>query len=235
MTVPDKEAQGVLVVGGGQFGRLALRRLTPLAAKWGPLRGVIELEPEPELLDLAASLGVPVLTGPGAPLFAAALADPVPPRWTVPAVPRHLLVEWLELTLSGGGITRHDLPGAWLPALPTVWQDPERTTVVSLAEGLCPDDCPEPPERCTATGRRRGEPLYQRLAAAPTPTGVNRAVLASHQLAPGVGGILLPEVLQLRRQIAALGGAWLVATACRCHGLAHHLNLDRPVPDPARV
>ena len=43
-------------------------------------------------------------------------------------------------------------------------------------------------------------------------------VLRSIQLAPGVGGLPVHEMLQLKQEVGRLGGEWLLATACRCHG-----------------
>ena len=95
---------------------------------------------------------------------------------------------------------------------------------MSLADFLCPDDCPEPPKLCTVTGKPRGEPLYQRLGRM-NPPGWSVAVLRSRQLAPGVGGCLPPEMLHIKQRIKAQGGTWLVATSCRCHGVVNGLSL----------
>jgi hypothetical protein len=57
---------------------------------------------------------------------------------------------------------------------------------------------------------------------------MNLGILRSHQLAPGVGGLASREMLELRGRMAAMGGSWLVATACRCHGVAQALELARP-------
>ena len=56
--------------------------------------------------------------------------------------------------------------------------------------------------------------------------GRTTAVLRSHQLAPGVGGYRAAELLGLRDRLAAQGGDWLLATACRCHGVAGSLGLQ---------
>jgi hypothetical protein len=99
--------------------------------------------------------------------------------------------------------------------------------LLSLADFLCPDNCPEPAENCTVTGRPRGKPLFARLAGIELP-GWSVGVIRSHQLTPGVGGCRVADLLALRERIVKSGGRWLVATACRCHGALGALEL--PVP-----
>jgi hypothetical protein len=53
-------------------------------------------------------------------------------------------------------------------------------------------------------------------------------ILRSHQLAPGVGGLAAKEMLELRQSVAQTGGAWLMGTACRCHGVVQAWSFSLP-------
>lgn len=208
----------ILVIGGGRFGRLALERLP------GRVATVVEPKPDDALLALAREQGAELVQASGVDLLAPALAAKQPPAWVVPALPRHLLYDWLLAELASQGARAVEVPEEVLPPVASVFRGEEGQLFVSLADFLCPDDCPEPPKLCTVTGKPRGEPLYQRLAGM-SPSGWSVAVLRSRQLAPGVGGCLPGEMLQIKDQIGAQGGNWLVATSCRCHGVVSGLSL----------
>jgi len=49
-------------------------------------------------------------------------------------------------------------------------------------------------------------------------------VVASRQLAPGVGGYAPRRLLDLAATVAKAPGPLLIATACRCHGVVHGLQ-----------
>jgi len=209
----------VLVIGGGRFGRLALERLG------GRVSAVVEPEPASGLKDLARAGGVELVKSGGVAALSRALSSPQTPMWVVPALPRHLLVDWLLAELSGQGARPLPTPPGALPAVASLHQGPNGQLYMSLADFLCPDDCPEPANICTSTGQPRGEPLFERLARVDLPDR-ETAVVRSHQLAPGVGGYRTADLLGLRGRLVARGGRWFIATACRCHGVAGSLALE---------
>jgi hypothetical protein len=75
---------------------------------------------------------------------------------------------------------------------------------------------------CPVTGESRDLPLHQELASLHL-AGYEIRVIASRQLAPGVGGYAPRRLLDLARDIGALQGKVLIATACRCHGVIQGL------------
>lgn len=221
-TQKQEPRRDILVVGGGRFGRLALERLP------GRVATLVEPNPGEGLSALATEQGVELIRALGVDFLAPALAGEQPPRWVVPALPRHLLHDWLLRELNDPQARAAEVPAAALPAVASLFKGDEGQYFLSLADFLCPDDCPEPPQLCTVTGKPRGEPLYQRLAAMSLP-GWRVAALRSRQLAPGVGGCLASEMLKIKERIKAQAGDWLVATACRCHGVVSALRLpERP-------
>ncbi|MBU2470635.1 MAG: hypothetical protein KKB57_03590 [Proteobacteria bacterium] len=206
------------MIGGGRFGRLALERLP------GRVTAVVEPNPDGGLISLAAEQGAELVRAQGVDFLAPALAGNEPPLWVVPALPRHMFYDWLLRELFGQGARPAEVPASALPTVASIFQGEEGQFFLSLADFLCPDDCPEPPKLCTVTGKPRGEPLYQRLGRMSSP-GYAVAVLRSRQLAPGVGGCLAPDMLELKERVRPLGGKWLVATSCRCHGVVSGLGL----------
>ena len=216
--IHNKPQRDILVIGGGRFGRLALERLS------GRVATVVEPEPDSGLRALAAQQGVELVQADGADFLAPVLVGDEPPQWVVPALPIHLLHKWLLHELTPQGAHAVEVPAVVLPAVASVFKGEGGQFYLSLADFLCPDDCPEPPKLCTMTGKPRGEPLYERLNKM-NPSAWNVAVLRSRQLAPGVGGCIPSEMLDIKRRIQELGGAWLVATSCRCHAVVSGLKL----------
>ncbi|MFH1035392.1 MAG: hypothetical protein V1806_12865 [Pseudomonadota bacterium] len=213
---PGSGPADVLILGGGRFGRLAVKRLA------GRVMALAEPDPTVALADL----GVPVWRQEGVAAACQALASPRPPSWIVPCLPRHFLLHWLVASQPRQGPLVLPVPASLEPGLPVLARGQEGQIFLSLTDTLCPDDCPEPAQICPKTGFDRGQPLFARLQGLACP-GWSLAVLRSHQLAPGVGGLAVAEMLELRRRLAGQGGDWLIATACRCHGVMHALRLSR--------
>ncbi|MFH1058730.1 MAG: hypothetical protein V1797_08635 [Pseudomonadota bacterium] len=206
----------VLVVGGGRFGALAALRLGR--------RVLAVVEPAPSA-GLRAS-GAELWQMDGLAGLQKALALPRPPVWVAPCLPRHLFADWLRAELAERGCRVRNLPlePGQVPALPSVMAGRQGQLYLSLTDTLCPDDCAEPARRCPKTGLPRKQNLYAVLAGLDL-AGIKPAVLVSRQLAPGVGGVRVAGMLAWRETMARAGGAWLVATACRCHGVAEVLSV----------
>lgn len=213
-------APDVLVIGGGRFGRLAARRLGRRVL------AVVEPDPAPELREM----GVTILLEDGPAAAFRFLESPNPPAWIAPCLPRHLLWEWLRLELAALDPRPWPLAPSVPPPVPSVMAADHGGYYLSLAESLCPDDCPEPAGICSVTGQPRGEPMFRRLEEIQL-AGAGVGVVRSRQLAPGVGGLKTDDMLQLRKAMARAGGVWIVASACRCHGVIHGLELNSPTKE----
>ncbi len=211
----DNENQ-VLVLGGGRFGRLAVERLGPRVAL------VVEPDPTPEL----QALGVNVLPADGVSAAKDIIDQPQAPPWVVPALPLHFLMEWLFLCLADMAPRLRDIPRESLPQVAMLHAGHKKEWYLSMADFMCPDDCPEPAGICTHTGQPRDGQMFQRLADVKMP-GYQTSVLRSHQLAPGVGALARQELLDLREQIrkSGPGSGWVIGTACRCHGVVQAMQL----------
>jgi len=145
----------------------------------------------------------------------------------VPAIPIHVAGEWLKFNLSKNyNIHPVQIPESWLASLPNAMSGATGQVYVSHADFICPDNCPEPKTICTHTGRPRPTDLFRLLADLDL-DGVNPIVVRSHQLLPGVGGILPSDLLEALTSARRNSHRTLmVATACRCHGVVDFLRLE---------
>ncbi|MBN2231691.1 MAG: hypothetical protein JW781_02565 [Deltaproteobacteria bacterium] len=212
------------VMGGGRFGTKAVRRLLELDA--GCRIRVVET-------DAAARAGLPdgarlTVIGDDAVAYCCRLlAEPGPADWIIPTVPVHLAAAVIRRLVG-----RAFLPWPGLPELPGVATGPDGTLYASLADFICPDDCPQPADHCHQTGLPREKTLITLLADGLFTPERPVFILPSRQLAPGVGGYPAADLLSLHRAAAEFPDRPVViGTACLCHGAA---TLMGPAAD-ARV
>ncbi len=210
-----------LILGAGKFGRLALTRL----ARQDAAATFLVVDRLASALAALRALGLPgvrTAVSEAAAFLAANLREDFPWDWLIPMVPVHVARDWL---LAGG------LPGWEATAAPPGLENlgpgscrgPVGQVYLSRAAHLCPDDCPESDSVCPVSGESREVPLFAELAALKLP-GWTVKVIPSRQLAPGVGGYPPRELPALARELTGMSGKVLIATACRCHGVAHGLR-----------
>lgn len=212
----------VIVIGAGHFGKRALDALAS-RPKTPP---VVVVEKDEKALRLVTGPLVSCILQEGVPFLAGSFERLHPRNMIVPAVPLHLAYEWLRLTLKGKRrVFQIDVPETIRPLLPHTWEGQEGSLLVSYADFRCPDDCPEPADHCTVTGKKRGTPMHTLLGGI-APPGYRIHVLRSRQLAPGVGGYTVGDLQELMGRVESGGeGKWLVATACRCHGVVSAMEV----------
>jgi|UniRef100_A0A7V6A5C5 hypothetical protein len=210
-----------LLLGAGKFGRLALRRL----AGQDPEARFLVIDRSEQALAEARTLEIAgaQMRADEAIAYLAAHLGPEPPwDWLLPLVPVHVAYGWLLAgPLAGKNWEPAEVP--WdLDALAALAvRGPAGELYLSQARHLCPDDCAEP-LACPVTGEAR-RPLFLKLAEASRP-GLPILVVASRQLAPGVGGFPPRRLLELAAEVGERSGPLLIATACRCHGVVHGLK-----------
>lgn len=210
-----------LILGAGKFGRLALERL----ARQDAAASFLVVDRAPEALAAARALappGVEWLAAEAITFLASRLQDDSPWDWLIPMVPVHVAWGWLLAGPLRGWETTA-APEDLARVAPVWSRGPEGQLYLSRAAHLCPDDCPEPDSVCPVSGEPREVPLFAELAAMTLP-GWSIKVIPSRQLAPGVGGYPPRELLALARELAGKTGKFVIATACRCHGVAHGLR-----------
>ena len=215
MSGTEKNNQ-VLVLGGGRFGRLAVERLGSR----------VDLVVEPNPTPALQAMGVKVLIADGVAAARNILDQTDAPPWVVPALPLHFLMEWLFLCLAQMSPRLCDIPKESLPHVAMLHAGRKKEWYLSMADFVCPDDCPEPVRICTHTGLPREGQMFEMLADILLP-GFTTIILRSHQLAPGVGALARQELIDLREKIrkSGQGSGWVIGTACRCHGVVQAMQL----------
>ena len=213
----------VIIIGAGHFGK---RAVDMLCARGNTRLWVVERD-EKALADITATM-VERVPADGVH-FLADHADLLPPSTIiVPALPVHLAFEWLRKALKRNyRRSRIKVPAQIKSILPHTWEGSEGSLLVSYADFQCPDNCPEPADHCTVTGKRRGKPMYKLLGDLALP-GFRVHVIRSRQLAPGLGGYSFGELKRLLERVeSGVDSKWLVGTACKCHGVVSALEVKR--------
>ncbi|MCX7822222.1 MAG: NAD-binding protein [Syntrophobacterales bacterium] len=232
-TQPQSPVSNIFIIGAGAFGRKALERLS----KKYPESVITVVDNSKETLDLlfdniTSHFRIKTLHGDGIEILTWHDADP--DLWIIPAIPIHVAREWLNRKLSYKGIIIEStpLPKEMLEKLPNPFRISGREDIVfvSIADFICPDNCPEPLEKCTHTGKPRPGNLFDMIASA-VPNPWSALVFRSFQLAPGVGGYPLSYLVEGMKTMEELYSSKeakngvIIATACRCHGVINAIKL----------
>ena len=216
----DNKTPRFLILGAGRFGRLALERLR---GRWplSPITLVDRRRPanlnfEGAGVGFIAAEAIDYLAGLDEPAAAA--------EWIVPAVPVHVVGQWVRLRLAAAGRgAALPVPEALVGLVPNPMHGTDGRLYVSNADFLCPDDCPEPEKICTVTGKPRPRVLHAFLAGLSIP-GFAMVVVRSRELGPGVGGYRPRDLEEALDRVEAVPGPVLLATACKCHGVIEALD-----------
>ena len=209
-----------LIVGCGHFGERAVLGLL----RKDPHSRITVVDRKESSLEKVSRLPVDARVSDGISFVGQLLSGDRPADYIIPAVPFHLAFEVILSQWSPLGARRSPVPPLHQLPHPTTGERGDLYT--SLADFLCPDDCPEPAHVCTVTGMRRPKPLFTVLSELRGP--FVSVVIRSRQLGPGVGGLKTAEWKDLINRIkkrSRTGSLVLVSTACRCHGVTSALAL----------
>ncbi len=213
-----------LVVGCGRFGRRAVHQI--LDRNPQAIIEVVDLNPS--ALDAVKRCNVVRVCADAVDYMAERMSIAEGPEWIIPTIPIHLVYHWTIRTLEKKyKVNRLIVPGAIRfpgEVRPTAWE-----VYSSLADFLCPEDCPGPSGgRCHQTGQQRENPLHRVLENIRFGEFISR-VVRSHQLAPGVGGIQCSDLHGLPEEVASLRRPVLLSTASPCHGITAALRVTSNV------
>jgi hypothetical protein len=146
--------------------------------------------------------------------------------WIIPALPRHLVYEWLAATLPESHFFRPiPVPEAVASQLPNAMRGAEGQIFMSIADFVCPVSCSEPQKGCPVTGKPRPFNLYAHLGTIREGSW-QTVVVRSYQLAPGVGGYRTRQLIEALEAIRGRPGSYLVSTASKCHGVMHAFETE---------
>lgn len=213
--------KAIIIIGAGHFGQraAALLNSAPGTSLW-------IVDRDAKKLKTMGNIGAKRIAEDGVRFLAKHFSHLAPSTFIIPAVPVHLAFEWLRTYKNQqGAIEQIPVPKGFALRLPHTCDGTEGSLLASYADFRCPEDCPEPADRCTVTGKKRGTPLYRLLAEVEI-RGFGVHVIRSRQLAPGVGGYRVTDLKELLGKVSeGRKRKWLVATACKCHGVVTGLQL----------
>jgi len=204
----------VLVIGAGHFGSRAARIISEKGSSQ-----IIVVDIDAKRLSQTNGLGVEQVPCDGIRFLVENYRRLSDANIVIPAIPKHLAFEWLRGSLAGAyQVEKISVPEEIISDLPQTWPASEGSLLISYADFICPEDCAEP-EYCTVTGERRDRPLYSLLRQLDL-KGFQVHIIRSRQLAPGLGGYPLSDLLEAARRVTqGRNEKWLLGTACRCHGI----------------
>ena len=208
-----------LIIGCGHFGKRAAEQLL----KKKPHPNIIAVDKNPEAIKKLSHLPIETVVEDGLPYLNQFLSEGRTVNYVIPSIPFHLAFEFILLRLKPFGAKRVKVPS--LSGLPNPEIGKTGDLYTSLADFLCPEDCPEPSRYCTVTGKKRERPLYDILKELKGP--FETRVIISRPLAVGVGGFPPEEMLAVLEDIKKQKGShdlFLISTASRCHGVTSALS-----------
>lgn len=222
-----------LIAGCGHFGRQAALKLL----RKDPQSRITVVDQNEKSLAKLSRFPIKTVVCDGQSFLRPFLLSGEPVDYIIPAVPYHLAFEYILFCLKPLGAKRTELPS--LPGLPSPTQGKTGNLYTSLADFLCPDNCPEPPQYCSVTRKKRSKPLFEILSELKGPFDSN--VIRSRQLGLGVGGIQPEALVNRMERIKKRRGSnrpFLISTACRCHGVTSALSFysdceSEPLDSPA--
>lgn len=206
--------ESIWIIGAGRFGKIALERLS--AENTG--RRFFVVDTNAGHLPVGLKSHVTVINEDGSAFLKRALPLQPAPEWIVPALPVHLAAQWCLGQWADIRVRRCTPPEGIESCLPNPLCGMTGDLYVSMATFQCPDNCPEPADYCPVTRKKRLENMYDKIRQMKIP-GFEVLLVQSRQLAPGVGGYRPEALFWLRRHLKQKTGEFLVATACRCHGV----------------
>jgi len=210
----------VFIIGAGHFGARAARIIRQRSEA-----PVFVVDPDEKGLSSLGDLRVERIQGDGVQFLLDNFHYLRDANIIVPALPVHLAYEWLIRYLPETVETRKVPVPETNPPLPHACPASEGSTLVSYADFLCPDDCPEP-VYCTVTGEKREQPLYALLKNLQLPP-FRVHIIRSHQLAPGLGGYKAGDLRETAERVITDGaGMWILGTSCKCHGILTAFELN---------
>jgi hypothetical protein len=209
-----------VIIGGGHFGGRAVEKLL----KKDPHSKIIAVDKSREAIQKISNLPAETVICDGILYLKQFFSEGRSTNYIVPAVPFHLAFEFILSQLRPLGARRKKVP--LLSGVPNPMVGKKGDLYTSLADFLCPEDCPEPAQYCMVTKEKRAKPLYKILMDLTGP--FESKVIRSHQLGPGMGGFQYMDLLDLLRDLREIKTPkrlLLISTASRCHGVTSALSL----------
>jgi hypothetical protein len=208
-----------LIIGGGHFGSRAAKKLLEKDSR----SKIIIVDKNRKALQKVSRLPIETIHCDGITYLDKFLSEARKADSIIPAVPFHLVFEFILSQVKQMGAKRRKIPS--LSGLPNPMTGKIGDLYTSLADFLCPEDCPEPFQYCTITRKRRIKPLYKILE--DLGGSIESKVIRSHSLGPGVGGFPPEKLWKMLNDIHKRYSSerpLFISTACLCHGVTSSLS-----------
>ena len=147
------------------------------------------------------------------------------PDWILPVIPVHLAYEWIKSKLSEKyRVEPMEIPPEVKRSVPGMINGKNKEIYMSYATFICPDNCPEPLEICSYTGKPRLGILHKALEQIQY-KNYRSIIIKSRQLSPGIGGYTPADLYSAMNDITESKTPVLFSTACRCHGVMNAFTI----------
>jgi len=215
--------KSIWIIGAGKFGQKAAKTMHRKIS--GAEMTIIEKKHE--ICNQIEKFGFKTVCMDGIEYLNQNLKNIDYPDWIIPAIPVHVAYEWVRSKIKNIYIVRTTpVPEKVITNLPNVFKGKRCEIYMSIANFFCPDNCPEPEEICTHTGKPRPFNLHKKLESI-TYDHFRSVVVQSRQLSPGVGGYSPEALFHALDVIKSSTIPVLLSTACRCHGIMHAFRLEK--------
>lgn len=140
----------------------------------------------------------------------------------IPCIPIHLAFEFI-LKILNPNYEKANIFDEINKKYPNEIFSNKDTIYTSIADFICPEDCPAPANYCFKTGKKREYNLYDYIES--KEDKFEAFVIKSYQIFPGVGGYSSRQLLDCLENIKKSNkNKFLISTACRCHGVINFLK-----------
>lgn len=211
----QKELCRVWVIGGGRYGRKAVRRFLERGNKVD----ITVVEQDQEQCSCFNLLPVTCFQQDGVRFLMEQFGRGVFPGWIIPMVPFHLAFEWIKQMLSSEfELVPLTTAENIVKQFPNTIRGGKGRFFTSLADFMCPEDCPALDHICTVRKKARPYLLYQKIEMEKI-DGFSTVVIQSQQIFPGIGGYRPEDLYHALDLVKTSKGPILLSTACKCHGV----------------
>lgn len=210
------------IIGGGHFGRRAAHLIRRKEAN----SEIVIIDKQSSICKQLDHSGFKTVCTEGIRYLETNLIAPDHPDWIIPSIPVHVAYEWIKSKLTRQyNVKPFPIPQQLKANLPNPFQADGDQLYVSNADFICPENCSEPDELCTYTGRPRPRSLNEFLNNFRY-RDFRSVIVFSQQLFPGVGGYTPKALHNALTEIESLPDRILLGTACRCHGVLDAFKLS---------
>lgn len=211
------------ILGAGKFGRIAAEALH---RKYNDLEITI-IEKNENVCRQLSNLKYVIICMDGIAFLTKNFKKPDEPDWIIPVIPVHVAFEWIKAKLTSGyRLEKLTVPDRLATSLPNPCRGKRGELYISHADFICPENCPQPKDKCTYTGMPRPASLYEMLESLED-DDFESIVVRSWQLSPGVGGIKPHELFQALNKVLTGRKPLLLSTACGCHGVMDAFKISK--------